>query len=78
LLFERAAVNVDKIRGSSPGDLPVEGPTACQLVINLRTARELDIAVPSALLLRADEVIRLPLGSCSSWGTRRLAARRSP
>jgi len=59
LLFERAAVYVDKIlHGTPPGDLPVEAPTEYQLVINLRTARELGVAVPSALLLRADEVIR--------------------
>jgi putative ABC transport system substrate-binding protein len=59
LLFERAAIYVDKIlRGASPSDLPVEQPTAYQLAINLHAARELGLVVPAALMLSADEVIR--------------------
>jgi putative ABC transport system substrate-binding protein len=57
-LFRRSAGYVDKIlKGTKPGDLPVEQPTKFELIINLKAAKEIDLQIPSSILARANTVI---------------------
>ena len=57
-LFRRASVYVSRIlRGANPADLPVQAPTKFELVINLKTAKELGLVVPRVLIAGADALI---------------------
>src|SRR5690242_3831431 len=58
-LYRRASVYVDKIlKGAKPGDLPVEQPEKFEFVINLKTAKQINLAIPQRTLMKADRVIK--------------------
>ena len=58
LFRQVGAIDVKVLKGTRPGDIPVERPTRFQLSVNLRTAKALGLTVPQSILIRADQVIQ--------------------
>ena len=56
--YRRVAYYVDRPQGAEPADLPVEQPTKFELVINLKTAKQIGVTIPQSMLYRADKVIK--------------------
>ena len=57
-MFRRVAYFVDKIiKGTKPSEIPVEQPTKFEFVLNMKTAKALDITIPNSILVRADKVL---------------------
>jgi putative ABC transport system substrate-binding protein len=58
-MWRRSSVYVDKIlKGSKPGDLPIQQATKLQLIVNLKTAKALGVTIPESILVRADQIIQ--------------------
>jgi ABC-type uncharacterized transport system substrate-binding protein len=57
-MYRRAAGYVDRIlKGAQPANLPMEGPTRFELIVNLKTAKALGLTIPSEIVGRADQII---------------------